>query len=282
MIAKRSNNINANGETKFFEDIFAKVGYAAKYVLTNELCENKEMYLQTLMAYIDKGVPVITMGHGGISPYGVIVGYEENGKTLLYITGNKNEPERISLEDALSGYKYESGWIFVGEKKETRPLAEIYREAIYALPKLLTINNDKYCFGAAAFRAWADDIENGYYESIEPDKFDHWGMYTNFVCVLATNGSCVHNFLLRAKALNPDMNFLDDVNKLYGRTAEIWNNDNGDDLEALGGGFNVTLEVLQNKEKRKKIAAKIREAADCVDEVLRILQAEVKELEGKH
>jgi len=64
------------------------------------------------------------------------------------------------------------------------------------------------------------------------------------------------------------MTFLDDVCKLYERTAQIWNNDNGEDLEALGGGFNVTLETLQDKEKCKKIAAKIREAAVCMDEVL--------------
>ena len=71
--------------------------------------------------------------------------------------------------------------------------------------------------------------------------------------------------------MNPDMTFLDDINKLYERTAKIWNNDNGEDLEALGGGFNVTLDALQNKEKRKKIAGKIREAAVCMDEVVKIL-----------
>lgn len=52
---------------------------------------------------------------------------------------------------------------------------------------------------------------------------------------------------------------------------QMWNNDNGKDLEALGGGFNVTLEALQDKEKRTKIADVIRKCGDCMDEVVKII-----------
>ncbi|MGI6240256.1 MAG: hypothetical protein ACOYI5_11610, partial [Christensenellales bacterium] len=102
-------------------------------------------------------------------------------------------------------------------------------------------------------------------------EFDAWSHHTNYVCVLATNGSCCHAFLEKAQALNPDMRFLAEVSRLYKRTAEMWNNDNGTDLEALGGGFNVTLEVLQDQEKRSKIAAKLRACADVTDEIARLL-----------
>ncbi len=57
--------------------------------------------------------------------------------------------------------------------------------------------------------------------------------------------------------------------------AQMWGGDNTrndeDSLEALGGGFNVTLETLQDKEKRGKIAAKIREFAAVTDEIVRVL-----------
>jgi len=102
-------------------------------------------------------------------------------------------------------------------------------------------------------------------------EFNPWPMYTNFVCVLATNGSCCHGFLERASQLNPDMKFLEEISELYRRTANIWNNDDGKDLEALGGGFNVTVRVLQNQKKRAKIAEKLREAAACIDQVAAIL-----------
>jgi hypothetical protein len=289
------------GETEFVESVFAKCGYAATYVLGQELTKNKEMYKQTLMAYIDKGIPVIAWGSHPTAVVGVFVGYEEYGKTLLYITGNTSEPERISFEAALSddpdnmgkihitdftaglklsdGGGLQGGWVFVGEKTKTRPLADIYREAVEGIPAIMTKKSDTFAYGSEALHTWADTIENGWFESVVKDKFDTWGMYTNFVCVLATNGSCIHNFIWRAKLLNPDMTFLDDINKLYERAAKIWNNDNGEDLEALGGGFNVTLEALQDKDKRGKIAAKIHEAADCMDEVIRILNENIK---GEH
>ena len=284
------------GDTEFVESVFAKCGYAATYVLGQELSKNKEMYKQTLMAYIDKGIPVIAWGSHPTAIVGVFVGYEEYGKTLLYITGNKNEPERISFGAALSddpdrinennmkttdfaagltlpdGSGLQGGWVFVGDKVQTRPIADIYREALQGIHAIMTKKPDTFAYGPEALRAWAGAIETGWFENVKPDEFDGWGMHTNFICVLATNGSCIHNFLWRAKLLNPDMTYLDDIDKLYKRTADIWNNDNGNDLEALGGGFNVTLEALQNKEKRNKIAAKINEAADCMDEVVWILQ----------
>lgn len=203
-----------------------------------------------LILYIDKGIPDISMGHEG-PPFGVLVGYREQGRTLLYITGNDHEPKRISSDEAMESEAPDvSGWIFVGEKKEQKDIAGLYREAIYALPELLKTNNETYCFDSAAFYAWANDIESGYFDGMKLDEFPPWPMHTNFVCVLATNESGAHNFLKRAQAHNPEMTFLDKVNELYAQTGQIWENDNGNDLEALGGGFNVTLEVLQDKVRR--------------------------------
>ena len=294
---------NMGGQpAKFVEELFGKCGYAATYVSYSDLQKNTEMYINTAMAYIDRGIPVIMYGTPLV---GVVVGYEDYGKTLLYISGNQNEPQRTTVEKLLEGELGEGmnfvrcaqtgGWIFVGEKKENRDLAALYREAIRDIPKHMSIKTDGYYFGAAAFRAWADDIENGKFDGLMHDinaqdialaqaqmesgkrletpdeQFDHWGHYANYVCVLATNGSCCHDFLKRARKLNPDMKYLKEISKLYKKTADMWNNQKGEDLEALGGGFNVTLEVLQDKEKRSKIAAKIRECAEVMDEVLRVL-----------
>jgi len=273
---------------KYTEDIFAKCGYAATYVSNRDLQKNTEMYLNTLVAYIDKGIPVIVYGTPLV---GVIAGYEDYGKTLLYITGNNNQPERMTLKKLLCGepensllenpfYNYPTkpgGWIFIGEKKEHRPLADIYREAIKAITQHMNVKTDLYCFGAEAFKAWARDIDNGKFDGMKPEDFDTWAYYTNYVCVLATNGSCCHGFLEKARELNPDMGFLEEVSSLYRRTAEMWgqNNDRNDEdsLEALGGGFNVTLATLQDKEKRGKIAAKIKEFTDITEEILRVINA---------
>ena len=257
---------------QFVEDTFAQCGYAATYVLKKDLRKNTGMYLQTLISYIDKGIPVIVWGN----PVGVFVGYEDYGKVLLYITGNKNQPERLPLDKALEGKPEADGWIFVGDKKENRSLAGLYREAICAIPQHHSIKTDTYCFGAEAFRAWARDIENGKFDGMTIEEFDIWAYYTNYICVLATNGSCCHEFLKRARELNPDMGYLEEISALYRRIAQMWGGENNrndvDSLEALGGGFNVTLEALQDKARRDKIAAKIREFAGVTDKIVQILK----------
>ena len=263
---------------KFVEELFAKCGYAATYVSNQDLQKNTEMYLNSLIAYIDKGIPVIALG----SHVGVYVGYEEYGKILLLMTGNNDQPERIPLDKALQGWvdpdwflQGDGGWIFVGEKKESPPLADIYHKAVCEIPRHMTVKTDTYCFGPEAFRTWARDIEDGKFDEMTNEEFNAWAYYTNYVCILATNGSCCHEFLKRAQALNPDLGFLEKVGALYQRTAEMWGGDNNqndaDSLEALGGGFNVTLEALQDKERRSKIVAKIRAFADVTDEILRVL-----------
>jgi DNA-binding transcriptional MerR regulator len=265
-----------DGDTDFVERIFDKCGYASTFVPEKALRANPEMYLQTLMAYIDKGVPVIRHWCG----WHVCVGYEDYGKVLLCMTGDNNEPYRVTAEELFCGGEkhrdvfHAMGWIFVGEKKAQKKLAQIYRDAIINLPKLLTTQTDHYCFGAAAFRGWADSIESDLYVSMKPEDFDAWGNHTCYVCSMATNSDGCADFLLKAMELNPEFTFLVDVREQYRKTGidgGAWN-----DLETLGGGFNVTLEALQDSDKRKKIADKIREAAVYMDEVVRILNVNLK------
>lgn len=270
------------GENGYAERIFEKCGYASTFVTNKMLQKNTEMYLNTLVSYIDKGVPVI-FWRLGEPCIGVFVGYEEYGNKLLYITGNNDKPESISLEKALEipdpSWNEKLGWIFVGDKKEDKELADIYREAIIDLPKLLSTETPEFFLGADAFRAWADDIESGKFESVKPEEFDPWFCYTSYICTLATIGSCCHGFLDRARQLNPDMTFLEDVSRLYHDYEDFWHRTEGN-LESLGGGFNVTLEALQDKERRNKIAAKLRKYADVTDEIVKVLNDGIKKLDA--
>lgn len=184
----------------FVERIFAACGYASTFVSGRELRRNKEIYARTLVASIDRGVPVIQAFVG--EPFRVIVGYEEYGGSLLCITGDKEQPERFSLEKAMAlGERVSedtSGWIFVGDKIGTPELADIYRERIRTLPSLLTTDTDRFCVGARAFRAWALSIESGVYDHIKPEEFEAW-KHIDYVCILATNATCGDGFLERAE-----------------------------------------------------------------------------------
>lgn len=267
---------------RFIERVFARCGYASTFVPQASVKANTEMYL---MAYIDKGVPVIRSFYG----WGVFVGYESFGKTLLYLTSDKPEPQRVPCDelfisqhpafpdqpgeqaDELSDFMGD-GWCFVGEKKKQVALDRLYRDVILDMPRLLTVKNASYCFGAEAFRAWADEVESGRFDGMKPEAFCDWAMYKIYVCNVATNGSC-RAFLERALAHNPDMAFLEEIIGIYKKLGILWagGREKIECLESLGGGFNITLEALQNHEKRGRIAAKIREFAACMDRVLEIL-----------
>ncbi len=65
------------------------------------------------------------------------------------------------------------------------------------------------------------------------------------------------------------------LSALYRSTQKKWGgggeNNDPDNLEALGGGFNVTLEALQDRDRRSRIAAKLNEFAVCMDNVVRVI-----------
>jgi DNA-binding transcriptional MerR regulator len=276
--------LSEQGNHAFVEEIFRKCGYASTFVPLRQILSNRGMYVQMLMAYIDKGLPVIFNDYGN-NPHkrfgwGVLTGYADYGKTLQYMGGDAAMPDSVSVEDILPRGQTEKddcrGWLFIGEKLEEPSFAEVCRERILSLPQMLSHETDNYCFGAKAFRAWADDIENGYFEKVKPEEFDNWFMYTVYVCCLATNsGGCI-SFLEKTLEMNPDMTFINDVISLYRQTGNYWNNDNGTDLEALGGGFNVTLDALQDKVKRRRIADKLRDFAVCIDKVISVIEQQSK------
>ena len=268
-----------------FVSVFDKIGYTAEAVSIRELHSEKEYFIKSIMASIDRGTPVI-LYHGG--PTGIIVGYEDNGNTVLYLRESMKEPERLVLDENLlkDNPLIPTGVIIVGAKKREVSLKQIYRDVIIQLPKLLTIKTDDYVFGAEAFRVWANDIENGKYEKINVDFFT----YEVYVLNLATNSGGGQEFLEKAQELNPDFTFLEDVRKQYRITNYLWNGGywiknahsfeereemkrlyGDNNLETLGGAFGCKLETLQDKEKRALIVKQIRRFADCMDEIVRIL-----------
>jgi len=216
--------LQGDGDHSFAVRIFNACGYDADFIPETVLRANPEPHLQRLMAYIDKGVPVIRSWCG----WHVCVGYEDGGKILLCMTDNKKEPYRVTAEELFEGGQEHRdgfdwfGWIFVGEKKERKDLRQLYRDVIYNLPKLLTTRTEGYCFGAGAFRAWADEIESGKYDGMKPEDFDAWAMHTNYVCCMATNSGGGQIFMRKALELNPDLTFLEDVCRQYRTTGFLW------------------------------------------------------------
>ena len=66
------------------------------------------------------------------------------------------------------------------------------------------------------------------------------------------------------------MAWLSELDRLYERMANLWEKD-PEGLEAIGGGFDVTWEALRGRERRGRIAGKLREFAGLSDSVLETL-----------
>lgn len=126
-----------------FVTIFNTIGYKAEAISEAELNADFERKISKIQFSIDRGIPVIWY-HNGLK--NVIVGYEQEGETLLYITYGTAEPERITLNKNFFECKQsqQNGFIIVESKERTVSLRQIYRKAILQLPKLLTLQTGGY------------------------------------------------------------------------------------------------------------------------------------------
>lgn len=286
---------------KGLANVFDRIGFSVEFFSEFEM-QSDCKYLKKITSSIDRGTPVIWFRSGGQRV--AVVGYENNGDTLLYLENNKPEPERFIPErfalneDFFNNTAKDThGFIIVNKKLRDVSLKSIYREAIYQLPEILSIKSDSFVLGAQAFRAWANDIENGKYEGMEPEDYNgNYFAYEIYVVNLATNSGGCQSFLEKAQEMNPDFTFLEDVRKQYRITNYLWNGGYwikdvltplereemkqlyGDyNLESLDGAFGCKLETLQDKERRASIVSQIYKFADCMDEVVRILNDNLKD-----
>jgi hypothetical protein len=256
--------------------IFNTIGYGHTYVIAEQINKDKKTCLRKVTEQIDRGLPVLVKTsmadvpgwESDVGTHCLIVGYDDDGKTLLVLVEG-NTPIKY---DASGTIKMD--WIFVGEKRREVTLEEIYLNTIKKMAYWLALpERDGMFFGAAAFRAWADDIENGRYED---ENVDLWGNYGVYVCNLATSGGEPTFLFHKLAKTNPQyIDYIELGEKIQsllpaetptgGKTLD-WIR-----LDDLSDGMNVTREVMRDKDRRSKIAAVLRERADNLDEVVRIL-----------
>ena len=123
-------------------------------------------------------------------------------------------------------------------------------------------------FGASAYQSWAEDMENGRYDKCTKESFESWRDWCIYVCNLATNARHGWDFIAKAYINNPDMPNILHLIALLERNTDLWN-----ELEAKGYGFNITLENLQNGEKRADAAETIRKIIPVNQSIMKLLTA---------
>ncbi len=247
---------------------FDACGYEFQYVDKAELQAHKSRYIKKIVNSINAGIPVISRTNDDGGQFSAICGYEDNGKTLLFMEGDKTEPTRYT--DGLSG---KTGsplcLVFAGKKKTAPPIADVYRQAVMNIPHQITLPaKDGLVFGKAAFDSWADALRNNDFTGVPDDKMDTWKIQGTYICIAGTNG-CSRGYIKKALELNPDMVFINKLAPIFERQQMLF-----ESMLSIGGGFEITKETLRNQELKLPIIAKIREFSKCCDEIMDVFASQ--------
>jgi hypothetical protein len=170
--------------------------------------------------------------------------------------------------------------VFIGEKQREVTLEDLYLKAVQKMTYWLIMgeNGGKY-FGAAAYRAWADDIETGRFEDGNLPLWENYGVY---VCNIATSGgeftyifdklAGVSEKYSRLTSLGKKIQKLLPAETPAGGKSLLWVK-----LEELGGGMDMgrVRETMRDKAKRAEVAAVLRDYAERLDQAAALLEKEV-------
>ncbi|MHB1000123.1 MAG: beta-galactosidase [Armatimonadota bacterium] len=245
---------------------FDACGYDFTYVTEAELKADKAKWTKKIVEYINKDIPVITHRCEGIRSFAIICGYENNGETLLLLKDDIKTPEKTK-----NMMDYSKGLLFVGDKKETPPLADVFRNAVMNIPALMSMQpRDGLVFGKQAFEAWADGLlcDDSVFEGKTDAEMDdlRWRLHCALLCIAGTNG-CSRGYLAKTLSLCPDMKVIPKLAPVYERMQMIF-----EEISNMQGGFSIPNENLKNTEMRRNISDKIREFSKCYDEIHEIMR----------
>lgn len=259
--------------------VFDAIGYGFTYLPAEVWRKDPQALRAKIVASIDRGVPVIGQGfhsyHWGMdlptSAVRSVIGYENDGERFYRLTEEDTELVPFSLEDPLP-YTF----VFIEEKKEAPPVAQVYRQALGRAPELMRTapwdEGDAH-FGNDAFEQWARMLEGGFYrmprEAFDAaDQLAKWRYYCVYICIIATNIYAKRHTTDRAIRLNPDLAPMAPLLEREYQALEALE----DELRAAGGDFNVTYEVLQNAQACARIAGILRKFPAVHDRICEIIE----------
>ena len=265
--------------------IFDTLGYNHEYITAKKLNANNDKYIKKIADMIDRNIPVLVKTnindmpdwHSDVGTYCLIVGYDHGGQIAKLLIGGAE-----TIDCILTG-ENKMDLIFIGEKQRKVSLEELYLKAICKMMHWLTLpEQDGLFFGAAAFRAWADDIEAGRYAA---DYIPMWENYGVYVANLATSGGIPEYILLKLAEMNSSYSYLAPIGEMIQQLLPNRSLTDGRSLlwiqlEELNGGMGFDDDFNMDKvkitmcdgKKRSKVANTLRNYAEQLDQVVELLE----------
>lgn len=254
-------------DRNFAKKAFDACGYNFTYVTEAEVKADKTKWTKKIVEYINKDIPVITHGCENTRNFSIICGYENKGKTLLLLIEDAKTPAKSK-----NVLDHSRGLLFVGDKKQAPPIADVYRKAVMNILVYMSMQpKGGLVFGKQAFEAWADGLlcDDSVFEGRTDKEMDElrWRYHCALLCIAGTNG-CSRGFLAKALSFNPDMEVIPKLAPVYERMQSIY-----EEISNMQGGFFIPYENLKNAEMRRAVSTKIHEFNKCYDEIQEIMKA---------
>lgn len=203
-----------------------------------------------------------------VGTYCLVVGYDDGGRTLK-LNGTD------TLDCPLDGGCLDL--VFPGERQHEVSEREFLLACLRGLPHRLTLPAvGTKRFGAAAFRAWADDIDEGRFAD---DRLPLWENYGVYVCCLATSGGEPTYLYRKLAGLDPALRPLEPFGSRIqallpaetptGGRSLLWL-----ELESLGGGMDMAQvrETMRDRARRGRVSETLRQYADRLEEALALMR----------
>lgn len=248
----------------FLARVCGMIGLEYQLITHSVWTKTPKPYFDLLKQYIDRGIPVLSAGVGENGNYDLIISYDETTMKCHVSCGDD-----VQYGEDIPFQELNCDLVFINQLPNISNLSGVYRQAVMQIPALMTAKptKDGIYFGAEAYQKWAEDTVNGRYDSYTAETFDSWKYWHIYICNLATNARHGTNFLNQAQEQNPDMTFIPELISLLDENTTVWN-----ELEALGGGFNCTIDTLHNQKQAENIANTILKLKKSNEKIIHLIR----------
>ena len=278
---------------------FESFGCCCEYLSKEEINRDISSALQKICASVDRGLPALAWGVGGVPgmhqsvPMGegaLIGGYDDDVLLIhLYCGGERLPAESYGGRPGVDEYGYTAilaievlagtdGVFIPNQKVSPTDPRIVCHDVLVNIPRWLTLSptggrvskTDQYVFGKTAFTRWAEVLlEDAVWQ--ECNEASIWDKHCSAFCSLCTStgsfvgDSRVVDWLRRAAAVCPELTVISKLLPLYENMSALWQR-----IWDIQGGFMPTAEKMQEHEYRAEIRAVLQRMGDCCDTILKI------------
>jgi len=205
--------------------LFENLKWSYRKIHTN----NQNQIKKIIKNSIDNGIPAFAKNLYGQNDWGIITGYQNDGKKLFCRSYNdKTVDYSIAPQTPETIIVFEESPILAKDENNFRPPAQSYINSLKAAKEMLSIESfDGYSIGNYALQKWQNALkDNRYFESLTDKEFRKICINNQFLFnQYCFNCKIAANFLESIIEIFPDSKeHLKRLSKFYGAEGKVLHN----------------------------------------------------------